>query len=179
MPLLTRTATSTVPFPESLVYDILIDYNHWSEWFPGVSSSRLLTREGDLAVVELGWGPENSEAAILECIQTARRSVLLRWVGGFAPAREMEWRIASADPGFSAVTLRTQGAAGKTLRAPRYLRTSSPSRCLAALETALEAACPGPRPGQAGENLFELWETEKGLVCWVRGKKYNLVPADE
>ena len=32
---------------------------------------------------------------------------------------------------------------------------------------------------EAGEKILELAETEDGVICWIRGKKYVLQPVAE
>jgi ribosome-associated toxin RatA of RatAB toxin-antitoxin module len=160
------TASAVFPYPEGRIFDTLIDYDAWSEWLPSVSSSRLLTKEGNLALAELGWAARGEETVIVECIQTPNQSLLARVIQGRVPVREIEWTIAPGAAGSSRVTMKVKRS---SLR-----RAMNSAACLAALKAAVEAASPGPEQIPGAENLFELWETDKGLVCWVRGRKYTL-----
>jgi hypothetical protein len=147
---------------------------------PSLTSSRLLTREDILAVVELRTGSgKDSEALMMECIQTPQKAVLARAIEDPAAIREMQWNIEPAEPGFAKVTVTVRRRIGFHLLNPAHWLVLSPARCLASLRSWVAAEHPGPEALSDGENLFELWETEAGMVCWVRGKKYKLTRVED
>jgi len=161
------------------VYRALSDYDAWQEWMPSLASSRLLTREDILAIVELRTGGKAAEALMMECIQTPQRAVLARVIEGSTSIREMQWDIEPADPGFARVSVTVKRRINLHLLNPAQWLVLSPAKCLASLQSWVAAEHPGPEAVSDGENLFELWETEAGMVCWVRGRKYKLTPAED
>jgi hypothetical protein len=179
MPLLPASAQGTIAGAPEVVYKALADYDSWQEWVPSLASARLLTREDRLAIVELNPGGKEAESLMLECIETPGKSVLARVIEGMAPIRELEWSVEPADPGFSRVRLTVKRGIGLRLLHPSAWRVLNPAECLEALRRWISASNPGPEAVADGENLFELWETEAGLMCWVKGRKYKLTPVEE
>ena len=146
---------------------------------PSIASSRLLTREGTLAIVEVGLSTAGSETVLIECIETPGRSVLTRVIEGEAPVVEIDWSVEADNSGFTRVSVKVKRKIGLPLLRPASWLVLSPARCLAALSSRVAASDPGPEVVTDGENLFELWETETGLVCWIKGRKYKLTPAED
>lgn len=173
------TGRALFPCTPDLIYEALADYDAWQEWTPSVASSKLLMREDILAIVELGMGAGGEETLLTECIQTPGRSVVARAIEGKGPIRAIEWNIEPADGGFSKVTVALKPRIGLHLFNPANWRIVSPAKYLAALRATVLAANPGPEEVRGGENLFELWETEAGLVCWIRGRKYKLTRVED
>jgi|SRR5580704_9816135 ribosome-associated toxin RatA of RatAB toxin-antitoxin module len=176
-PSLPATARDTFPFSPEVIYKALADYDAWQEWVPSVTASRLLSAEDVLAVVELGSGRE--ETLMLECVQTPNKAVWARVIEGKSAIREVQWSVAGAGEGISQVTVTVKWTPGWRLIAGTSWPALSPAKHLRALRSWVSAAYPGPETIVGGENLFELWKTEAGLVCWVRGKKYKLIPVEE
>jgi hypothetical protein len=180
MVLPSRSSSSTViPWPENLVYETLIGYNNWSQWLPSMKSSRLLMKEDTLAIVELGFDVPGEETLMMESIHTLNKVVLGRVIEGSSPAREIRWDLEPAGSGGTKVTLSMKRHIRRYLSRPAYWPILNPALCLGALRTWMAEANPGPEISKAGENLFELWETDEGLVCWIRGRKYALTPSEE
>jgi hypothetical protein len=178
-PSLPATASDTFPFSPEVIHETLADYEAWQEWVPSVTSSRLLTSEDILAVVELGSGHGGAETLMLECVQTPNKGVWARVIEGKSAIREIQWNVAGAGEGTSQVTVTVKWKPGWRLVAGVSWPALSPAKHLRALRSWVSAAHPGPETVTGGENLFELWETEAGLVCWVRGRKYKLIPAED
>ncbi len=181
MPLLSLpgSARGVIPCAPELVYKALADYDAWLEWVPSLTSARLLTREHMLAIVELGLDGKDAETLMMECVETPRKGILARVIEGKAPIHEMEWSVEAADPGFAKVSVTIKRRIGLHLLNPASWLVLNPAKCLAALGSWVSAANPGLEAVMDGENLFELWETEAGLVCWIRGRKYKLMPAED
>ncbi len=76
--LLSSSSHIVLPWSPALVYKSLIDYDSWFEWLPSITSSRLLTKEDTLAIVQLGFSMREEDNLILECIQTTNDTVLTR-----------------------------------------------------------------------------------------------------
>lgn len=178
-PLPSSTGHMVVPWAPALVYQSLIDYDNWSEWLPSITSSKLLAKEDTLAIVQLGFNLRGEEDLILECIQTSNNSVLARVIEGKVPLQQIRWTIQTAENGASKVTLSVTRHLPRHLVHPAYWPMMNPSACLAALRSWMASIQPGPEISPGGENLLELWETDTGLVCWIRGRKYVLTPVDD
>ena len=177
-PLLSSTGHIVLPCSPALVYQSLIDYDSWSEWLPAIAYSRLLTKEDTLAIVQLGFNIRGQENLIIECIHTPDKAVLCRVIEGKVPLRQIQWEIEPAESAASKVTVSVQRPVTHVVN-PAFWRVLNPGACLAALRSWMAGSEPGPEVSPGGENLFELWETDKGLVCWIRGRKYVLTPVDE
>jgi len=178
LPLLPATARGVIACAPELIYKALIDYDAWQEWVPSLISAKLLTREDILAIVEVGLDGKDPGILIMECIETPRKGILARVIEGKASLHEMEWRVEAADPGFARVSVTVKRRIGLHLLNPASWQVVNPAKCLAALGSWMSVWNQGPEAVTDGENIFELWETEAGLVCWIRGRKYRLTPAE-
>ncbi|MGI8785769.1 MAG: type II toxin-antitoxin system RatA family toxin [Acidobacteriota bacterium] len=175
----TKTATAEIPGDPGLVYDILTDYDTYSDWMPHISRSKLLAREGDLAIAEFEVDAPKKGQFAVECIHTRNRQVMTRTISGDVPLTEVAWDLTPGSPGTTSVKITMRAAGWKTLL-PAYRKYSDATKCLKALHK--QAATFGDSlavEDSSGEKVFELAETEQGLVCWHRGKKYTLTPAAE
>jgi len=177
-PSLSRTARGIFTCTPEVIHEALAGYDNWHEWVPLVSSSRLLTREDILAVVELNM-ESSGGATLVECIQIPGSGLLARVIEGNSPVREIHWVVEAADDGFSRVTVTIRQRIGPHLLNFANWPVRNPAKYLDGLRAWISAAHPGPEAVSGGENLFELWETEAGLVCWIRGRKYKLTPAED
>ncbi len=179
MPLLTitRKASIALPCDSSLPYEILIDYDSYAEWLPSISRSKLLAKEGDLAIAEFEVADSGKSKYALECIHTRNKMVLTRTISGPMPVAQYEWKIEPEGEGCK-VTLVLEGKAHWRLWRSVYRRLSNPAKCLDALKSQVSAFSPDIAiRDEKGERILELVETEQGLVCWLRGKKYTMTPA--
>lgn len=175
-----KKASIKLPCPSSLPYEILTDYDSYSEWAPFISQSKLLAREGDLAIAEFEMSRPLEEKFALECIHTRNKMVLTRTISGRIPISQFEWIIQAQGDNQCTVTLTIQGKANWHRLVPSYRSLMNVSACLAALQSQASALSPDlsiSDPG--GEKIIEIVETEQGLMCWLRGKKYNLISAPE
>jgi ribosome-associated toxin RatA of RatAB toxin-antitoxin module len=184
MPLLTfrKTASLDLPCDPALPFDILTDYDAYSEWMPFYSQSKLLAREGDLAIAEFGLRPRGGEKFAVECIHTRNRMVLVRTISGRVPVTQFKWTIGTIAPAQNGcqVSLAIDGKAGWQRLLPAFRQLVRPRECLKALEKQAASFSPDLKMTDAGgETLFEIAETAQGLICSVRGKKYRLTPLSE
>ena len=182
MSLLTTTKQSATVFDcdPSLLYDILTDYDTYAEWLPLIAQSKSLAKEGDLAIAEFELPPPQKEKFVIECIHTRNKMVLWRTIGGTIPISQVEWTIAPSGEGHSQVTLAVLGRVNWTSFVPRYRQFLNPSRCLKALQSQISTVLPEiALSSEEGEKILELSETDQGVVCWIRGKKYILKPDSE
>ena len=182
MSLLTSTRKASLAFDcaASLLYDVLTDYDGYSEWLPRVAQSKLLAREGDLALAEFEVNFPPKERFVIECIHTRNKMVLWRTIGGNIPVWQVEWTITAAGDAKSSVSLVVTGSFHQNRFIPKYRRFLEPKKCLEALRTQVSTFLPELAvTDEAGEKILELVETEEGVVCWIRGKKYVLKPEAE
>lgn len=177
MPLLTSTKrfSAALPGDAALLYDILTDYDTYSEWLPQIAQSKALATEGDLAIAEFHLRGKKQTRFVVECIHTRNKQVLWRTIEGAVPVAQVEWNLEPAGEGRTqvslAVTRRFQwsnlfSVAGKLL---------APEAALKRLQAQVAAYLPEIAvAGEDGERILELAETEQGVICWIRGKKYIL-----
>ncbi len=182
MAFLTYTKKASIVFncEASLPYEILTDYDTYCEWMPYVVKSKLLAKEGDLAIAEFEISRPSNAKFALECIHTRNKMVLTRRISGQLPVSQFEWIIRASGERQCEVTLTLQAPANWHRLVPAYRTFMNAPKCLAALQAQISGYCHDIAvPGDGGEKIIELAETEQGLVCWVRGKKYFLTPAPE
>jgi hypothetical protein len=176
---LTRRASSLFPCDQALLYEILTDYDTYSDWLPLVVASKLLAREGDLAIVEFDLGTRRGEKVALECIHTKNKMVLGRPISGRTLLSKIEWNLEPAAEG-TQVRLTIQARPNWRWLVPRFRKILHAASCLEALRSQLSAYQPElVVSGPEGEKVLELIETPDGFQLWLRGKKYNLTPAQE
>jgi len=182
MPLLTSTRKASMEFDcaSSLLYDVLTDYDGYAEWLPRVAQSKLLAREGDLALAEFEVNFPPKERFVIECIHTRNKMVLWRTIGGNIPIWQVEWTITAAGDAKSSVALVVIGKFHRNSFLPKYRRFLEPKKCLKALLLQVSTFLPELAvTDEEGEKILELVETDEGVVCWIRGKKYVLKPESE
>jgi len=177
---LTKKASVVLPCDPGLVYEILTDYDSYVEWMPLVAHSKLLAREGDLAIAEFILMRPRQDRFVVECIHTRLQMVLTRIISGKLPVTQFEWVIAPAEEGRCEVTLTIERKTNWRWFVPAYRVFMNAAKCLHALQARISAFLPELVLAEDdGEKILELFETEEGMVCWIRGKKYALKPTAE
>lgn len=177
MPTLNRKSGRVFDCEAALLYEVLTDYDAYAEWAPLIGDSRLLAREGDLAIAELELSRPPWRKVAVECIQTPNRQVLVRHLGGDVPLFQMEWNIHSTGPKTCTGELKLEFPASFLLSSSRGL--ASASSWMEAVANRLGAFLPQfSILGERGQPILELHETPDGLVCWFRGEKYTLQHAE-
>jgi len=174
---LTKTCSAVLPCDAGLAYEILTDYDSYAEWMPHVTRSKLLAREGDLAIAEFEMSRPRKDKFAIECIHTRNKMVLTRTISGKIPVSQFEWTIEPSGEGCK-VTLAITAKTNWHRLVPGYSLLMNPANCLKSLQS--QASAFGESlsvQDEGGEKILELIETEEGLVCWLRGKKYTLTPA--
>ena len=171
------TASSPVSVDPALAYKILTDYDGYSEWLTGVSASKLLAKEGDLAIADLQMGDSDHDLAV-ECIHTLNQSVLIRKISGEVPVRQIVWSLQAGGEGQATVSVRVDGEPGwknRLLGLPRPWRGRT---LLRALESRAKVVADDPLAG-SGQKILEIAEGAQGLELKVMGKRYRLEPLPE
>lgn len=177
----TRRASASVACEASLVYDVLTDYECYAEWLPLVAQSKTLAREGDLAIGEFELATPQKDKYDFECIHTRNKMVLWRTLGGRLPIAQVEWTIEGGGNS-SQVSLAVVSRMHWGQFLPGVSRFLNPKQCMKALQSQLSTFLPESAApeiairNEAGERILELAETEDGVICWIRGRKYILQP---
>jgi ribosome-associated toxin RatA of RatAB toxin-antitoxin module len=170
----TQRASASLKGDAALLYDILTDYDHFAEWLPGIAQSRPLAREGDLAIAEFALAAPQNDRFVFECIHTRNRMVLWRTLEGKAPVSQVEWTIEAGAPDRCQIRLAVARALTSRFFGP-YRRFLEAAASLKALERQLATFMPEiALTDESGERILDLVETETGIVCFIRGKKYVL-----
>ena len=174
------TASSIqVPAEPATVYEILTDYDNYLEWFPQVTHSKLMVKEGDdLAIAEFAFDRPKDAKLTMECIHTRNEMVLHRRISGAMPITRVQWNLESSGTG-TKVTVRTE----LELHNWRILQMRVPPRGLApGLLQALEGrvvAFSSDFGDEDGRKFLEIIQTEDVLEVYFLGRKYKLVPSDD
>ena len=173
---MTKRSALPIPADPVVLYEILTDYERLAEWLPQVSRGRLLAGEGDLALVELELrGRENTRFA-MECIHSRDQMVVWRPVEKRIPVTEFRWELEPAGDGQCRVSAMAKRPLSLSLRSQDLRQFLEPGTCLKALHDQAPVFTPDDKLAEGCEKILEIVETESGLICWLRGRKYRLVP---
>jgi hypothetical protein len=161
------------------VYDILIDYDNYLEWFPLTIHSKLLVKEGDeLAIAEFAFDRPKEAKVTMECIHTPNELVLHRRISGHMPINRIQWNLAPEGSG-TRVTLRTEmDFANWRILVPGVSQSFIYQALLKALEGRVNAFA-SELESADGRKFLEIIQTDEYLEVWFLGKRYKLTPIDE
>ena len=158
-----------------MIFEILADYDNHFEWLNMLHHSRLLAREGDLALAEI-----ETEAGrmTMEVIQNTNREVLMRKINGPTCLHQVRWLISTTDAEASNVSVEI--ILHRTWRNPlAKLENWDPEGMLRCLESRIATfAASFPLASESGVKVLEIIESEQGLVFWIMGRKYLLTPME-
>jgi len=174
-----KQSASVIPGDPALLYEILTDYEHLGEWMPRIAGGKLLAREGDLVLAELELKGRESSRFSMECIHSKDKMVVWRPIENKISAAEVRWEIVSTPEGRCRVSLAVDRRFSLARLASFRSGLMNPGECLRALARQVSMFLPDAAPDTEGERILEITETQQGLACWIRGKKYKLVPAGE
>jgi ribosome-associated toxin RatA of RatAB toxin-antitoxin module len=164
-----KQSTLVIPADPALVYEILTDYDHMAEWMPQVSSARLLARDGDLTLAEITPASTEAPRFAMECIHRLGQQVTWRPIETKIPVTEYQWTLEPVANDSCKVSLALQCTGSAD--AENYIQAL---RNQASLFLPIDSAA-----GPGCEKILEIVETASGLMCWLQGKKYRLVPEPE
>jgi len=167
---LRRISSSSISAKPLLAYQIVSDYAAYSDWLPGLKSSKLLARESNFALVELEFRANPGKILTVECIHAPTSMVVLRSLSGHLPRLKIEWTITPGEFGDARVTLKMEAPRSLPFLAG-YKGFFHPANVLKGLSGVVAASGEGP----AGEKIVEINETEEGLECWFKGTRYRMV----
>ena len=170
----TLEASKNIPCDPALAWDILSDYPAWAEWLPLVTKSTQLARETNFALVDLELAPFPARRVSVECLHAPNSKVLVKSLMGQDPEFILDWIIAPAGDGQSKVTVKCTW-----VHTPSNFRKAmgalNPERWLNALASQAASFAGDFNSGPADPStILEIYETGQGLICWYRGKKYEM-----
>ena len=170
----TVEATKTIACDPALAWDILSEYATWTEWLPLVTKSAQLARETNFARVELELAAFPGKKISVECVHAPNSRVLMQSLMGQDPEFVLDWSIAPEGEGKSKVTVKCNW-----IHTPANFRGAmgalNPEGWLSALASQAASFAGDFNAGPTDPaTLLEIYETEEGLVCWYRGKKYEM-----
>lgn len=171
--------TTVVAAEPSTVFDVLTDYDNYLEWFPQITHSKLLVKEGDdLAIAEFGFDQPKDSKLTVECIHTKDELVLQRKIAGNTPLSRVQWNLAS-EGSKTRITLKTElDFANWRVALPGVSTSFVPQMLMGCLEGRLNAFA-SELGTEGGRKFLEIIETNDCLEVYFLGRKYKLVPMDE
>jgi ribosome-associated toxin RatA of RatAB toxin-antitoxin module len=174
----TSRAEASLPCEASLVYEVLTDYDSYSEWLPMVTQSKLLAKEGDLALAEISVGQPFPDKLVFECIHDKNRSVLGRAISGKVPFGKLEWTISAEGAQSAKVSLVVASKSDWHWILPGWSKVIDAPAFLGALKGQVAAFGSELSVGAGGETILDLMDTPEGMVLVYRGQKYKLQPIE-
>lgn len=169
-------ASSWIKAPEPTVYSVLREYRWYEAWLPDVTRSRLLAREGGVAIVELiapAWGHEK---LLLEAVER-QDSIVFTQIDRYRDeGLTGSWHIAPTDRG--------EGVVVELRLAPRFrpFSLSCRRRLRSVLDRSLAAlgdralrclADGGPEVSEEKRLLLEIAPRGDHLVVSVGGEVFE------
>lgn len=157
------------------VYALLADYEAYPAWLSEVSSSRLLAREGDVAIVELKVPGHVRQPLVLEMIQTRGRSLMFTQVDRYR-TQGLAGRLDLASGPAGRVSLYGElaiGASALRLGCRRRLRRVLEG-ILGALAERLHPADVRSGDSPEQQTLLEVRRTAEGIEVWVGRQRFHL-----
>ncbi len=175
----TASGSAYIKAPQPVVYSVLTGYRQYESWVPDVTRSRLLAREGELAIAEFLSPPYGLEKLVLELVESEPDSVVFTQVdqlrqdgvsGRFAlaPADDDAGTMVDAVLGATAGVLRL-GCRGQLRRVLDRTLAALSDRALKLLASGLSEV-----PDQRAK-LLELEIAGKRVTLRVGGATYELV----
>ncbi|HEV8132010.1 MAG TPA: SRPBCC family protein [Acidobacteriota bacterium] len=173
-----KSASAVLKCDAGLIYETLIDYDNYFEWLPFVSHSKLLAKEGDLAIAEFELLSQRHTKFAVECIHTKNKSVMIRKIAGDVPLHEVVWSLTPSGESTEVSLKMTRERTWKEF-IPGFPRLATGDKYLAALKSrAAMFSSDFVLDGEVGEKIMEVFETDDGLDLWILGKKYALKAAN-
>lgn len=172
------SASSWIKAPQPTVYSVLSEYRWYETWLPDVTRSRLLAREGGVAIVELiapAWG---SEKILLEMVESPESIVFTQIDRYREKGLTGSWRITPTEQGEGVIVQARLATRFRpfSLRCRRRLGTVL-DRALAALgDRALRfLANGGPDVSAEKRLVLEIAQNADHLVVSLGDDVYDLV----
>ncbi len=165
--------------PVDIIRNVLVDYERWPEWMPGVQRATILESDGAESLVEVlvhQYGrklrqKQRCRAETDGLRQTQLEGLFKKW--------ETRWRVVAPPEGEgSTVSLWMDvdpGFVGRLLPGGvwRGILDRLFEDCLAGAEAQALALTERPTPAPADHDvLLQVFETDHGLEVWVEGRRF-------
>ena len=162
--------------PAQLLFEVLTDYDNYTDWFPNISGSALAAQAGEVAIALLDLAAPYKGQIAMESVHTANSSVITRFLNAGTDAETIEWDLEELPEGRSRATLTIEGYTSLPLGSGR-MGLLDARRMLSALRSYMLVFSSGvAADGSDGELLVEIVETPNGLTCWWKGRQYEMRP---
>ncbi len=175
----TAKTSALVRAPQTVVYSALAGYRQYEQWLPDVTRSRLLAREGELAIAELIAPPYGRHKLVLEFVQSPRDSLVFTQVDRYRQDGIFgRFDLSGADDGTGTLVRAVLGARVGPHRfgCRRRLRRVLESTLEALSDRALKLLTSGlaEMPDQRAK-LLEIQIAGRKVTLQVGGNTYELV----
>lgn len=171
-------------FPSELVFSVLADYNSYEHWVPGILSSRVLEREGDIAVAEFTASDYfaakffSSRRFQLEFVASGRRSLRYSQIDRFRSGLSGQWLVEEGGTESVIVSHRmwVKGSILKSVFFHPGIRAAT-SGMLAGLAARAGTIAAGPLAAHGGRRkiLEVVVRGPRSIEAWFAGEVYDLV----
>jgi hypothetical protein len=169
-----RVASRTIDCDSALAWDILSDYTAWPEWLPLVSQATQLAREANFAHVDVELRPFRGRKVSIECMHAPNSRDLVKSLAGQDPEFILDWTLAAAGAAQTLVTVKCIWVHTPS-NVKATLRSLNPERWLDGLASQASSFAGDFTAGPSDPStVMEIHETEEGLICWFKGKKYEM-----
>jgi ribosome-associated toxin RatA of RatAB toxin-antitoxin module len=165
--------------PVEIMRNVLIDYERWPEWMPGVRRVNVLEREGVESVVEVFVHQYGRTLRQKQRCRAEPDGLRQTQIEGMVKKWETRWRVVAPPEGEgSTVSLWMDvdpGFMGRLLPSGvwRGIMDRLFEDCLAGAEAQALALYEQPSPAPADRNvLLQVFETDEGLEVWVEGRRF-------
>ncbi len=172
-----RAVSRTLACDPLLAWDILSDYAAWPEWLPLVTQATERAREKNFALAEVELAPFPGRKVTIECAHAPGTRVLAKSTIGQDPEFILDWTVAPEGAGQCRVTVKCTW-----VHTPANVKAAmgavDPNAWLNGLAAQVASYAADVNTGPTDPAiLLEIHETESGLVCWYRGRKYAMTEA--
>ncbi len=158
------------------LFEIVSDYDQYQAWMPMIAHSKVLTREGDITIVEFRTSQGSDRSYTVELVHAAPTAITFQQIDSLDPAAVSgSWQLEASDTGVEVQA---------KLRVPTaFLRFGSRRRIRTELQVTLDALgtrsrqlnSSGPQTGATRRKVLEVVREARGLKIWYMGESY-LVP---
>ena len=176
------SATTTLPLTRNDAYAMLTAYDQFQDWLPEISHSRVLAREGDIAVIELVSPLLLEGSLVLEVVHTPPDAAIFSQADRYRQRGiSGGWRLLGSDDSQSSesvlLEVELEVPASLVNPGPRRRARATLNAALAALHARSASQAPGA--GDEGRKILEVVREAGGLRVWLLGETFSLTPGPE
>jgi hypothetical protein len=176
------SATTTLPLTRNDAYVMLTAYDQYQDWLPEVTHSRVLAREGDIAVVELVSPLLMEGSLVLEVVHTPPEAAIFSQADryrrrGISGGWQLRSDGNSQSPGSVVLSIEVEIPANFVNPGPRQRARAAINAALATLHARSASLAPGISDER--RKILEVVRQADGLQVWLRGETFTLSPKPE